>query len=183
MAEPAAPQPAVYFELHIAPLIRELDRRHMQDFSNIDLLDYATVVELHGTIRDHLVDKNDPMPTLKTGGPWPPEWIQLFKRWIEQKFQRLERAAGTYVATREGDDVVLRATGDAPGPGYVVWLGARVPQDGPYELALYQKPPQQAAGITKAEPFSAQERFPDPEARIVSFKVEDAKGLQTVRVT
>ncbi|HXO29710.1 MAG TPA: hypothetical protein VOA80_20325 [Thermoanaerobaculia bacterium] len=183
MAEPAEPQPPVYFELHIAPLMRELDRRHMQYIREWDLLDYATVVELHGTILDQLVDKKDPMPTLKTGGPWPPEWIQLFKRWIEQKCQRLERAAGTYVATREGDDVVLRATGDAPGPGYVVWLGARVPQNGPYELALYQKPPQQAAGITQVVPFSVQERFPDSEARIVSFKVEDAKGLQTVGVT
>jgi hypothetical protein len=178
MTEPAP----VYFELHIAPLIRELDRRHMQSFSNIDLLDYATVVELHETILDHLVDDKDPMPTLKTGGQWPPEWIQLFKRWIGDKFPRLERAVGTYVATRQGDVVVLRATGNVPGPSYVVWLGARVPQDGPYELALYQKPPQQSAA-PKAEPFSAQERFPDPEATITSFKVEDAKGLHTVPVT
>lgn len=182
MPETAPPQPPVYFELHIAPLMRELDRRHMLAISNIDLLDYATVVELYKTIRDRLVDQREPMPTLETGGPWPPEWIQLFKRWIEQKFQRLERAAGTYAATRQGENVVLRATGSAPGPGYAVWLGARVPQDEPSELALYQKPPEQA-GITKAEPFSVQERFPDPEARITSFKVEDAKGLHTVPVT
>ena len=184
MSEPrTGTPPPVFFELHIAPLMRELDRRHMLAFSGIDLLDYATVVRLSGSILDHLMDGSDPMPTRSTGGPWPPEWIELFDRWIKQKFARLERAAGTYKAKREGSSVLVTATGDVPGPGYAVWLGAVVPPGGPNELALYQRPPDAAAGIAGTAPFSAKERFPDPAGRITSFTIEDRNGLKTVPVT
>ncbi len=184
MSEPRADTPPpVYFELHIAPLMRELDRRHMLAFSGIDLLDYATVVRLNDSIHDHLVDQNDPMPTRSTGGPWPPEWIRLFERWGEQKFARLERAAGTYKAKRESSSVLVTATGNVPGPGYVVWLGAVVPPGGLTDLALYQRPPDAAAGIAVAAPFSAKERFLDPAGKITSFTIEDRNGTQTVPVT
>ncbi len=59
------------FELHIQPMIRAMDRAHMRNLAgdDFDLWDYDFVSSSAERIMARLeLD----MPTMETGGPWPP---------------------------------------------------------------------------------------------------------------
>ena len=65
----------------IRPKFTTEDIDHMNDFG-IDLSDYATVRDNADAILTRLMDPDNPMPP-KPRGPWPQEWIDCFKQWID----------------------------------------------------------------------------------------------------
>ena len=75
---PAAPGPGqtVSFEAHIKPLFREHDRQSMT-FA-FDLWSYADVQAHAAGILERLVNG-----TMPCDGGWPPEKIEVFRRWTE----------------------------------------------------------------------------------------------------
>lgn len=66
----------------IRPKFTTEDIDHMNDFG-IDLSDYATVRDNADSILTRLMDRDNPMPP-EPRGPWPQEWIDCFKRWIDK---------------------------------------------------------------------------------------------------
>ena len=81
------------FELHIRPLFRLLDRQHMLRVipNNLDLWDYDAVKTKSAVILERVKGQGSmqTMPTGRTGGPWPSEWVSLFDRWIQGGCRRL----------------------------------------------------------------------------------------------
>jgi len=62
------------------------------------------------------------MPPGDEGGPWPAEWVAVFKRWVEKQCPRLDRGDATWVATRSGPTVTLTATVKLPKGGDQTWI-------------------------------------------------------------
>jgi hypothetical protein len=76
--EPVAlpgPEEPVRFDTHVKPLFRRKDRQSMR-FA-FDLWSYDDVVEHSDAILDRL--RSGTMPC---DGPWPPDRIDAFERWI-----------------------------------------------------------------------------------------------------
>ena len=74
------------FELHIRPMFRLLDREHMLTFvePGFDLWELERVWEMRNDILVRLRGEGSQnMPGAAVGGPWPPEWIDLFERWTQ----------------------------------------------------------------------------------------------------
>jgi hypothetical protein len=67
----------VRFSSDILPLFRESDRDAMR--GAFDLWSHDQVTAHGQAIAARL--KNGSMPC---DGPWPPEWVSLFERWLEQ---------------------------------------------------------------------------------------------------
>ena len=166
----------VFFELHIRPLFRLLDREHMLFFG--DLWDYDTLMETPGgsdkTRAELLLDllvapAAGAMPPQTHGGPWPPEWIALYKRWMNEGYRRLAPGTATYKVKRQGDDVRLQGKGSAPSPGYEVWLNVEAAdRTRPhFAYALFLKPPSTAES---GEPtnFTANETIHDASRMAMS---------------
>lgn len=63
----------------IRPLFRELDINSMRSKRNFDLASYADVAERADAILHKL--EAGAMPC---DGAWPPEKVELFRRWIDQ---------------------------------------------------------------------------------------------------
>lgn len=85
------------FELHIRPMFRALDQVHMLRLppgSRVDLFDYQQVKDKHPDVLEWL-ESASPMPPMTHGGPWPREWIDLFKRWKGTGFGRLGGATSS----------------------------------------------------------------------------------------
>ena len=74
------PDETVSFAAHIKPLFREHDRRSMA-FA-FDLWSQADVQAHAAGILERLQDG-----TMPCDGAWPPEKIEVFKRWTESGFQ------------------------------------------------------------------------------------------------
>lgn len=71
------------FALHILPLFRQIDIDSMQFM--FDLKKYDDVSANSQDILYCLEGQGRPhMPPATQGGPWPDEWISLFRRWIEE---------------------------------------------------------------------------------------------------
>lgn len=159
------------WELHIRPLFRLLDNEHMEGFG---LFDYDTVRERHADILYRLV--NRPMPPVATGGPWPPEWIDLFARWGKD-FKRLRllapNAAGYQL--RPGSKWSLEALVPVPGDGWRVWLD--IASIGPEErvYTLYGEPGTERGPATE---IPVRDRFTRSGSQRVI--VEDANGRHTI---
>jgi len=120
----------VRWELHILPMMRPIDRDHMlrlRGARKLDLYDYDQVRERATPGKDgtnvflNWIGDGE-MPPANAGGPWPEEWIALFKRWIRDEYARLDLAAGTYTAVRNGGTVLVTATVDLPSVEDAVWL-------------------------------------------------------------
>lgn len=168
------------FELHIQPLMRLLDRDHMRPFE-LDLWNYDDVRAGADDILEFL--QNGPMPLRSHGGPWPHEWIDLFRRWKDTGFHQLERgtAAGGYTAVRSGTLVTLAAKGRVPSPGFTVWLNLERAEADRREYKLVQEPP--VAPVPGPDrPFNARERF-ETDAASVVVSVNDSQGTHDVPVT
>src|SRR5262245_25153684 len=95
-----------YFELHIRPMFRAIDRDHM--LWKLDLWDYDKVKALAPRIAE-MLRKAPPncMPTTASGGPWPEGWIEVFESWMATGYQRLPLTAGQYSARRLGNGQIL----------------------------------------------------------------------------
>jgi hypothetical protein len=75
------------FEMHILPMFRLLDRRHMLRVDkHLDLWDYDSVKAKANAIVTRAVGDRPSMPTPGTGGAWPVEWRAVFKRWVAGGF-------------------------------------------------------------------------------------------------
>lgn len=70
------PSPEISFDADIKPLFREKDRDSMR--GSFDLWSYADTKAHAEPIAKRLKDGSMPCD-----GPWPPERIALFERWIE----------------------------------------------------------------------------------------------------
>jgi hypothetical protein len=109
------------FELHIRPLFRLLDRQHMLRIGpqSLDLWDYDAVKAKSALILQRVKGQGpeQAMPTLRTGGPWPSEWVSLFDRWIQGGFMRLSPGTAKDLRLTEDRDLgifTLSCTTDVP---------------------------------------------------------------------
>lgn len=169
---------AVRFELHIRPLMRLLDRDQM--LFRFDLWDYDQVRANADRILTRLrID----MPPARNGGPWPPEWISLFERWLNTGFLRLELGrsdANGYQATRSGTNVTINAMSSVPSQGYQAWLELQVAEADRREYLLYWEPP-----VTPQPPnptlARVRTRFAAP-ATLNTLTILDADGPHEVQI-
>lgn len=69
----------VSFALHIAPLFTEDQVACMATM--IDLVSYEEMRSSAEAVHEKLFDKSMPPDA---SGPWPDEWIALFRRWIDE---------------------------------------------------------------------------------------------------
>jgi hypothetical protein len=159
-----------YWELHIRPMFRLIDYDHMLSFFN--MLDYDTVVDHKDDINDAL--SSGSMPPRSTGGPWPDEWIALFKRWTEANCPRLGSAKGvTYTLSPKTPGMSLVGQGTY-GTNDGAWF-ERLPDSGGvrvYSLAV------RPGGGSGTKPFKVEER--SVPAGTKSVTVIDGDGSHTV---
>ena len=175
----------LYYEIHIRPMFREIDREHMLQMFSIDLWDYDYVkshlVQLKGYITA-APSPNDPrgvMPPTDSGGPWPAEWIATFLRWIDEGAKSLPLGTATYSVGDLGSDDqwALSADGSPSQKDAAVWL-ERSPVRGTTPIfTLYEKPPLAGAAGT-GDPFSIAEVFVKGAATVVT--VIDRNGKQDI---
>lgn len=188
-----ASRPAI-FELHIRPLFRELDRMHMLLVTDggLDLWDYGSVKKYstpppapRGKMGENL---SSGMPVEGTGGPWPPEWIDLFNRWVDSGYPRLELATAQTVtasklpgSTPGMVDLTIRAIGKLPpGQTYRVWVDFEFDRRTPFEYVLYQEGG--GGNFTDNFDYSTEIPFSAPDT-IKTIVVRDAIGRHTLTVT
>lgn len=69
------------YALHLRPLFTDQQRQCMIGY--FDLWDPADVQANAAGIHARLSDRSMPADA---SGPWPDEWISLFKRWIDEGF-------------------------------------------------------------------------------------------------
>lgn len=188
-----ANRPVIY-ELHIRPLFRELDRMHMLLVTNgkLDLWDYDSVRKYstpppapRGKIGDNITSG---MPTEDTGGPWPSEWVEVFNRWVDTQYGRLELpttqsiTASKFPTSDPGIvNLIIRVTGALPsGPTYRVWVDFENNRKAPFEFVVYQE----AGGGSFVDNFDYSTDFPfSAPSTIQTIVVRDANGSHDVPVT
>ena len=161
------------FEIHIRPLFRALDREHM--LSMFDLWRYEDVASHVDTILSRVAAD---MPTVGTGGPWPEEWVALFRRWRDEGLKRLELGAATYSLSRVGARLVLTAQGGYPAGGYRGWLELEEGSTMERRYALYFDAPDTAGG-NPGQSFTFRERYAATDTRKVF--VRDSSGDHEVK--
>jgi hypothetical protein len=77
------------FKNHIVQMFRKEDIEKMEPY--FDLTDYDAVKAKADVIIDRIsrgADEGGLMPPKANGGPWPQEWIDLFKRWKDDGFEQ-----------------------------------------------------------------------------------------------
>jgi hypothetical protein len=173
---------ATRFELHIVPMLRQIDRLHMQGIGGFDLWDYATIsMPARATdILNYLqADAADVMPPESHGGPWPEEWIQLFQRWVDEGYPRLTMGTATlYSAVRNMSVVAVTAQGTLSDALRTVWLDRYFgPSDA--DIVLYEDAVE-SEGL--AQTFPITEYFPTP-AGTSTVSILDAAGIHTVSIS
>ena len=151
-----------YFEIHIRPMFRLTDRDHMT-FA-VDLHDYDSVAEN----ADHILQRLEggDMPPPGASGPWPPEWVALFKRWIDTGKQRLQLGAPQWAIAASAAAVTITATGTYPAPNFAGWIQLESETDATKTYVLYLEPPE-AAGAGDPEAFTLKERYRAADTRTV----------------
>lgn len=160
------------FELHILPMIRATDREHMR--FRYDLWDYNQVVQNAETIADRVaVD----MPTVATGGPWPEEWVTLFRRWMETGFKRLALGTAEYTWSQSATATTIRATGTYPAAGFKAWLQLEAETETSKTYVLYFEAPDAPVDGTPTD-FSTRERYAPGDNR--SVFIRDAAGVHQI---
>jgi hypothetical protein len=157
------------YELHIRPMFRATDREHMS-FA-VDLWDYDCVVAHADEILSRL---GTDMP-LDSGGPWPEEWIALFRRWTESGHKRLELGTAQFAFHQTATTVTITATGAFPAAGYEGWLQLETETETAKTYVLYFEPPD-APDAGPAGSFTLKERYRATDGRSVS--VRDSTGVQ-----
>jgi hypothetical protein len=174
----------LYFELHIRPMFRLVDRDHMLQMGTptFDLFKYEDVrMMTEGTpeIQPQMLEwiEGKRMPPRASGGPWPEEWMALFRRWATDKenpYARLPLAdVKTWSAKREDDAITLMARGMRPSSADPVWIERLTAAEKPREYIVYREP----VGTPGAPvEFRARETFfsKDPGDVII---VHDASGV------
>ena len=150
------------FEIHIRPMFRLTDRAHMS-FA-FDIHDYDDVAEHADAIIERLEDGDMPPPG--AAGPWPPEWISLFKRWVETGKKRLEIGTAEWGITPAAAVVTVTATGTFPAKGYAGWIELESETETTKTYALYLESPETAAA-GEPDAFALKERYRANDTRTV----------------
>lgn len=163
------------FELHILPMFRITDREHMVSFTN--LFDYKNVRDNYTDILGWLKGS---MPPRTHGGPWPDEWIALFDRWGKEGFAKLESAAATYTAERDGDFVSLIARGSLQNQRDAVWIQRLNEETNPRRYILYREPSDAPASPGD---FETQPEMFEYVSGVDTVVVVDEAGEHTVQIT
>ncbi len=170
-----------YFELHIRPMIRVLDRENMIAVAGLDLWDYNQVKAHADLIITHL---NSDMPPVNYGGPWPQEWITLFQRWKDAGFPALGLAqanAPGFTATRNGATVTIDGSGTLADGNARAWLQPIVQEGQPRSYVLYLEPAD--SGVPPAPPRGFRVRASFTAApSLSSITVTDAAGDHAVPI-
>ncbi|WP_351233163.1 hypothetical protein [Streptomyces sp. NPDC002133] len=156
------------YELHIRPMFRATDRDHMG--VALDLWTYEDVVAHADQILDRL---EADMPPASLGGPWPQEWIDLFRRWKGSGLKRLELGTAQFTVTRSASAVTVKATGTFPAVGFAGWLQLESETDTAKTYVLYFEPPDAPTEGT-GEEFEFQERYSPSDNRAVF--IHDSTG-------
>ncbi len=162
-----------FYELHIRPMFRATDREHM-GFA-VDLWDYGAVVEQADEILTRL---EADMPPISTGGPWPEEWVALFRRWTESGHKRLELGTAQFAFNQTATVVTITATGTFPAAGYKGWLQLETETDTAKTYILYFEPPD-APDAGAAGGFNLRERYRATDTR--SVFVHDSTGVRQLQ--
>jgi hypothetical protein len=170
------------FELHIRPMFRLLDDVHMLRLplaKRVDLSSYDDVKAKHVAIRDFLKSPS-PMPTKKTGGPWPQEWIDLFDRWIATGFGKLSRPTATDARLKlmAPDRYLLECDVVLPDAGAMAWFEIMSPVDAQI-YAIVCETPANASGASAPATITEQVRGPLSVAQVT---VIDGSGPRPVAV-
>ncbi|MFD9412583.1 hypothetical protein ACFWBN_37040 [Streptomyces sp. NPDC059989] len=160
------------YELHIRPMFTATDRDHMIPHS-LNLWKYEDVVE-HA---EHILDRLEAgsMPPTAFGGPWPQEWIDVFRRWKEGGLKRLEVGTAVITVNRSPSSVTVKATGTFPAAGYQGWLQLESESDTAKTYVLYFEPPDAPVAGT-ADDFELKERYSASDTR--ALFVHDSTGVQ-----
>lgn len=176
----------VRWELHILPMMRSIDRDHMLRLGGkrkIDLFDYdqvrlrATPDSQGNNVFLHWIE-DGAMPPPNGGGPWPEEWIALFKRWIKDEYARLDLAEGTYTAIRTGGTVKVTARVELPSVEDAAWLDRPNPSASVREYVLWHEPngdPDEPFPVTATDSFEA-----GPE--VTTVVINDKRGRHEVKI-
>ena len=160
------------FELHILPMIRATDREHMR-FA-FDLWDYDQLVQHAEVFADRAaVD----MPPADCGGPWPEEWVQLFRRWMTTGFKRLALGTAQYTWNQSATATTVRASGTYPAAGFKGWLQLEAETESSKTYVLYFEAPDVPVGGTPAA-FNIRERYGPGDNR--SVFIRDSAGVQQI---
>jgi hypothetical protein len=175
------------FEMHIRPLFRQLDRLHMLRVRNdLDLWSYDSVKAYAAKILAYAGGEVPSMPTSDVGGPWPAEWRQLFKRWMDSGCRRLAAGIGQNykLAQASGGYYEVSCTvsiPDTPEGDSTAWFDILDP--GPtaatYQLLVF--PGETAPPPVATIDIQVQERV-DPAAAATGIQVIDAAGTHRVAV-
>ena len=166
------------FELHIRPLIREMDRRHMK--FQFDLWNRDDVFNNAGVIFTRITS-TDCMPPQDYGGPWPQEWIDLFKRWTDAGGPVLERGRGQYTATRNASGVRIQGKVTTPTPGYRVWMEEDPVRSVPPVIVVYAEPPDPPQPPAPTQ-IDVRDTFEIPTTA-ATVRIVDADGLHDVNIS
>ncbi|HEX2053958.1 MAG TPA: hypothetical protein VHJ78_09580 [Actinomycetota bacterium] len=166
------------FELHIRPMFRSIDREHMMNlFGDWFDLWSCDVLQEHIDRVIESLEADFGMPPVGKGGPWPPEWIALLRRWKQTGFKRLKLGSGSYEVFRTEDVVELVASFTLPAPGWAGWLELESRTEDSRTYALYfEEPdePQEGSG----EQVDVSEQF----TGVDKLFVRDAQGLSQVEI-
>lgn len=168
-------QRRVQFELHIRPMFRRKDRDNM--IWAFDMWDYDDVRTNADRILIRLLAD---MPPESHGGTWPVEWIDLFQRWIDEGFPRLEPGQGTYTATQNGNVVKVGVTGTWVEDGYRGWLQRTETNQSMTDLEfdLYFEPPAIPTGVP-GQGFNIEERMRVP-GTVETVTINDVTGPNVI---
>lgn len=184
-APQSAAAPAVrtpFFELHIQPMIRLLDRESMINVAGLDLWDYDQVKASADKILSHLqLD----MPPVAYGGPWPGEWIALLERWKTAGFPRLQLASlnpnPTLTAQwSDGNIVVIRGVGHVDNGNDKAWLQPVIEEGNSRSYILYREP-DTSGTPAPGHNIRLQTTFKAP-ATLTLVTVRDAAGDHVVSI-
>jgi hypothetical protein len=182
-----------YWETHIKPMFRRIDRDHMLRFPpsrRIDLFDYDQVVarsKKTNTAGDSvfLLWIHHPMPPANAGGPWPQEWVELFVRWMKADYPRLGRGTATTVSAEDtGDAIILTVEGTTPTGFSAVYMD-RISDDlavRDYEVLFEPTDITTVTpfDITTVTPFEITEAFPSQGVR--EIWITDSVGRRQVPI-
>jgi hypothetical protein len=146
----------------------------------LDLWDYATASEHAEVIFSHLQQRPnfELMPPQKSGGPWPEEWLALFKRWMDEGKKGLDSGRAHYVAERDEDGVLVTAEGQHPHDGYVAWFDRHY-DSSVADLILYVEERRPSTGQIGA--LGADEFLTLPPNQTV-VRISDATGTVEVPI-
>ena len=168
-----------YFELHIRPMFRRLDRDHM--YWELDLWNYNHV----STHAKHIAKflrrpLQQAMPTKATGGPWPEGWILVFEQWVDAGCPRLSMTSGKYSAQRiRSGEIILSIDVQLVNGAEDAWLDREDSAGGVAVYTLYLRP---APGNKTNSPRSIKVEEIITDTRVRQLIIVDAAGCQVVPI-